>query len=43
LAIVMIGATVMTVMTGSIALALIPLVVGLLCTFVAYGRWQRVP
>src|SRR5215467_7158376 len=38
LVIVMIGATVYTFAAGEIASALMPLVVGLLCTFVAYGR-----
>jgi biopolymer transport protein ExbB/TolQ len=36
----MIGATVVTVMIVNIAMALIPLVVGLLAAFVAYGRWR---
>jgi uncharacterized membrane protein YphA (DoxX/SURF4 family) len=41
LVIIMIGATVVTLMTGGgLAMALIPLVVGLLCAFVAYGRWR---
>ncbi|MBI2180889.1 MAG: DoxX family protein [Deltaproteobacteria bacterium] len=40
LAIIMIGATVTTLMTGDVAMALIPLVVGLLSAFVAYGRWR---
>ena len=38
LAIIMIGAVVITVMTMGVAAALTPLVVGLLCIFVAYGR-----
>ena len=42
LVIIMIGATVVTLMTGDIATALIPLVVGLLSAFVAYGRWRLV-
>lgn len=41
LVIVMIGATIYTVAAGDIATALIPLAVGLLAAFVAYGRWQR--
>ena len=41
LVIVMIGATVITLMGGDVALALIPLVVGLLCAFVAYKHWSR--
>jgi len=40
LLIIMIGATVVTLATGDIAMALIPLVVGLLSAFVAYGRWR---
>ena len=44
LVIIMIGATVLTLVTiGDIAMALIPLVVGLLAAFVAYGRWRLVP
>ena len=42
LVIIMIGATVVTLMGGSVAMALIPLVVGLLSAFVAYGRWRLV-
>jgi uncharacterized membrane protein YphA (DoxX/SURF4 family) len=38
LVIIMIGATVITLMTGQIAFALLPLVTGVLCAFVAYGR-----
>jgi uncharacterized membrane protein YphA (DoxX/SURF4 family) len=40
LAIIMIGATAITLMTGDIAMALMPLVTGFLCVFVAYGRWR---
>ena len=40
LVIIMIGATVVTLMTGQVAPALIPLVLGLLAAFVAYGRWS---
>ena len=43
LAIIMIGATAITLMTGSIAMALIPLMAGLLAAFVAYGRWRVAP
>src|SRR5262245_50286456 len=43
LVIIMIGATVLTLMSGDVALALIPLVVGLLSVFVAYGRWRLAP
>jgi uncharacterized membrane protein YphA (DoxX/SURF4 family) len=44
LVIVMIGATVVTLLAGEVAPALLPLVVGLLCIAVAYGRrsWARV-
>jgi uncharacterized membrane protein YphA (DoxX/SURF4 family) len=43
LVIIMIGATVLTLAGGEVALALIPLVVGLLSAFVAYGRWRLAP
>jgi len=43
LGIVMIGATVYTFAAGQVASALIPLVVGILCAFVAYGRWRAAP
>jgi hypothetical protein len=47
LVIIMIGATVLTLVgvvpSGSVASVLIPLVVGLLSAFVAYGRWQLAP
>ncbi|OGQ83201.1 MAG: hypothetical protein A3F90_11085 [Deltaproteobacteria bacterium RIFCSPLOWO2_12_FULL_60_19] len=43
LVIVMIGATAITLATGDVAMALIPLVVGLLSAFVAYGRWRLAP
>ncbi|MBI4381116.1 MAG: DoxX family protein [candidate division NC10 bacterium] len=42
LVIIMIGATVITLAADGVALALIPLVVGLLSAFVAYGRWWLV-
>ncbi len=38
LVIIMIGATVVTLLSGEGAAALLPLVVGLLCAAVAYGR-----
>ena len=38
LVIIMIGATVITLASGGVAMALIPLVVGLLAAFVVYGR-----
>jgi uncharacterized membrane protein YphA (DoxX/SURF4 family) len=43
LVIIMIGATVLTLESGGVAPALIPLVVGLLSAFVAYGRWRLAP
>ena len=43
LVIIMIGATVLTLAGGEVAPALIPLVVGLLSAFVAYGRWRLAP
>jgi uncharacterized membrane protein YphA (DoxX/SURF4 family) len=42
LVIIMIGATVITLAGGDVAPALIPLLVGLLSAFVAYGRWRLV-
>jgi len=39
LVIIMIGAVILTLMTGEVVMALMPLVVGILCAFVAYGRW----
>ena len=38
LAIVMIGAVIITIAGDGVALAITPLIVGLLCAFVAYGR-----
>jgi uncharacterized membrane protein YphA (DoxX/SURF4 family) len=40
LVIIMIGATAITLMTGDVTMALMPFVVGILCVFVAYGRWR---
>jgi uncharacterized membrane protein YphA (DoxX/SURF4 family) len=40
LVIIMIGATVVTLIIGDIVMALMPLGVGILCVFVAYGRWR---
>jgi hypothetical protein len=40
LVIIMIGATVVTLMTG-LAMALFPFLVGLLLVFVVYGRWRQ--
>ena len=43
LVIIMIGATVLTLAGSDVVSALIPLVVGLLSAFVAYGRWRLAP
>ena len=43
LVIIMVGATVITLIGGDVALALIPLAVGLLAAFVAFGRWRLAP
>jgi DoxX-like protein len=43
LVIIMIGATAITLMGGDVATAAIPLVVGILAAFVAYGRWRLAP
>jgi uncharacterized membrane protein YphA (DoxX/SURF4 family) len=43
LVIIMVGATVTTIATGQIAISLVPLVVGILCLFVVYGRWRLAP
>lgn len=43
LVIIMIGATVITTTTMGVGMALIPLAVGLLTAFVAYGRWRLAP
>jgi len=43
LVVIMIGATVVTLGGGQVAASLIPVVVGLLAAFVAYGRWRLLP
>ena len=43
LTIIMIGATVLSITMMSLLFAVPPFVVGILCVFVAYGRWQRAP
>jgi uncharacterized membrane protein YphA (DoxX/SURF4 family) len=43
LVIIMIGATVLTFAADGLAPALVPLVVGILLAFVAYGRWRLAP
>jgi hypothetical protein len=43
LVILMIGAVVTTMMGDGVVFAIPPFVVGLLCAFVAYGRWKLRP
>ena len=43
LVVIMIGATVVTLRTGTSAMALLPLATGLLSAFVSYGRWRLAP
>lgn len=43
LVIIMIGATIVNVVGGGVATALITLVIGLLAAFIAYGRWKIAP
>ena len=43
LLIIMIGAVVITLTAMSVGQALIPLIVGLLAAFIAYGRWRLSP
>jgi uncharacterized membrane protein YphA (DoxX/SURF4 family) len=43
LTIIMTGATVLTLISGMGPAALVPLVLGALTGFVAYGRWQPAP
>jgi len=43
LTIIMIGAVPLSIMTGGAVTALMPLIVGLLLVYVAYGRWQSAP
>jgi hypothetical protein len=43
LAIIMIGAAATGLVAGDVAMTLIPLVVGALAVFVAYGRWKLAP
>ena len=38
--IIMVGATAITVSTSPVTMAIVPLVAGLLCGFVAFGRWR---
>lgn len=41
--IIMIGAVVLTIMGDGVGAAVVPFIVGLLCAFVAYGRWKLRP
>jgi uncharacterized membrane protein YphA (DoxX/SURF4 family) len=43
LVIIMVGATVITLIGGDVAPAVVPFVVGLLAAAVAYGRWRPAP
>src|SRR5262245_10137691 len=43
LVIIMTGATALGLASGEMMMTVIPLVVGLLCMFVAYGRWRLAP
>lgn len=43
LVVIMIGATALTIVADGFAAGLVPLVVGLLAAFVAYGRWRLAP
>jgi uncharacterized membrane protein YphA (DoxX/SURF4 family) len=43
LVVIMLGATVIGVVTGPVVMALIPFGVGLLAVFVVFGRWERSP
>jgi uncharacterized membrane protein YphA (DoxX/SURF4 family) len=43
LAVIMSGATLITLTYMGVGMALVPLVVGLLAVFVAYGRWRLAP
>ena len=43
LAIITIGATVITMRGGMVAMVVLPLTTALLCIFVAYGRWRVRP
>jgi cell division protein FtsW (lipid II flippase) len=43
LVVVIAGAVAVTLASGDVATALVPLVVGLLVAFIAYSRWRLVP
>ena len=41
--IIMVGAVIITIMGDGVAAAVVPFIFGLLCAFVAYGRWKLRP
>ncbi len=43
LVVLMIGATALTIVADGVAAGVVPLMVGLLAAFVAYGRWRLAP
>lgn len=43
LVVIMIGATVLNIVADGVAAGVVPLVIGLLAAFVAYGRWRLAP
>ncbi len=43
LVVIMIGAVILTAIGDGVVAAIGPLVIGLLCAFVAYGRWKLRP
>jgi uncharacterized membrane protein YphA (DoxX/SURF4 family) len=43
LVVITIGATALTIAADGVAAGMVPLVVGLLAAFIAYGRWRLVP
>ena len=43
LLIIMIGAVALTIVGDGVAMAIAPLIFGVLCAFVAYGRWHLAP
>jgi uncharacterized membrane protein YphA (DoxX/SURF4 family) len=43
LVVIMLGATVLNIVADGVAAGVVPLVIGLLSAFVAYGRWRLAP
>jgi uncharacterized membrane protein YphA (DoxX/SURF4 family) len=43
LVVIMLGATVLNIVADGVAAGVVPLVIGLLAAFVAYGRWRLAP